>query len=128
MSRFLAARYRQVSDRLEAEALAAAVRGLRVQLAGEALSTLTLCGTFAALAALVVSGRLEAAAAGRALVALRASTSALTTLSRSAARVFCTGLYLRIGRPSWTRLPCTAPTAVPSLCRPTAPTSSARTT
>ncbi|WP_234439961.1 ABC transporter ATP-binding protein [Streptomyces bicolor] len=94
MGPFLSARYRQVSDRLEAEALAAAVRGLRVQLAGDAVSAITLCGTFAALAGLVVSGRLEAAAAGTALFALRTATAALTTLTRAAARVFRTGLYL----------------------------------
>lgn len=94
MGRFLSVRYRQVSDRLEGEALAAAVRGLRVQLAGDAVSALTLCGTFAALAWLVVSGRLEAAAAGTALFALRAATAALTTLTRALARVFRTGLYL----------------------------------
>lgn len=94
MGRFLTTRYRQVSDRLEGEALKAAVRGLRVQLAGDAVSALTLCGTFAALAALVVTGHLPAAAAGTALFALRAATSALTTLTRASARVFRTGLFL----------------------------------
>ncbi|MGW7386559.1 ABC transporter ATP-binding protein [Streptomyces sp. NPDC054794] len=94
MGRFLSVRYRQVSDRLEAEALAAAVRGLRVQLAGDTVSALTLCATFAALAGLVGAGRLEAAAAGTALFALRTATAALTTLTRSAARIFRTGLYL----------------------------------
>lgn len=94
MGRFLSVRYRQVSDRLEGEALAAAVRGLRVQLAGDAVSALTLCAAFAALAALVGAGRLEAAASGTALFALRTATAALTTLTRALARVFRTGLYL----------------------------------
>ncbi|WP_439947147.1 ABC transporter ATP-binding protein [Streptomyces sp. BBFR109] len=94
MGPFLAVRYRQVSDRLENEALQAAVRGLRVQLAGNAVSALTLCGAFAALAGLVVGGRLEPAAAGTALFALRTATASLTTLTRTSARVFRTGLYL----------------------------------
>nr|WP_237693383.1 ATP-binding cassette domain-containing protein [Streptomyces sp. SID2888] len=94
MGPFLSIRYRQVSDRLEAEALAAAVRGLRVQLAGDAVSALTLCAAFAALAGLVISGHLAAAAAGTALFALRTATAALTTLTRALARVFRTGLYL----------------------------------
>ncbi|MET8948805.1 ATP-binding cassette domain-containing protein [Streptomyces sp. NPDC004542] len=54
----------------------------------------TLCGAFAVLGWLVASGRLEAAAAGTALFALRAATAALTTLTRALARVFRTGLYL----------------------------------
>ncbi|WP_307814865.1 ABC transporter ATP-binding protein [Streptomyces sp. DSM 110735] len=94
MGGFLSTRYRQVSDRLETEALSAAVRGLRVQLLGETVSALTLCGTFAALGALVATGRLEAAAAGTALFALRAATAALTTLTRAARRIFRTGLHL----------------------------------
>ncbi|MBT2409626.1 ABC transporter ATP-binding protein [Streptomyces sp. ISL-12] len=94
MGGFLSLRYRQVSDRLEAEALTAAVRGLRVQLAGDAISALALAGTFAALAALVTAGRLEAAGAGTALFALRTATASLTTLTCSAARVFRTGLFL----------------------------------
>ncbi|MGW0708136.1 ABC transporter ATP-binding protein [Streptomyces sp. NPDC002643] len=94
MGRFLSIRYRQVSDRLENEALAAAVRGLRVQLAGDAVSALVLLTTFAALAGLVAAGHLEAAAAGTALFALRTATASLTTLTRASARVFRTGLYL----------------------------------
>jgi ATP-binding cassette subfamily B protein len=94
MSRFLSIRYRQVSDRLEAEALTAALRGLRVQLAGDTVSALALAGTFAALAGLVVAGHLHAAAAGTALFALRTATAGLTTLTRCAARIFRTGLFL----------------------------------
>ncbi|MFC4508474.1 MULTISPECIES: ABC transporter ATP-binding protein [Streptomyces] len=94
MGRFLSVRYQQVSNRLENEALAAAFRGLRVQLAGDAVSALALVATFAALAGLVTAGRLEAAAAGTALFALRTATASLTTLSRATARVFRTGLYL----------------------------------
>ncbi|MFH7334561.1 ATP-binding cassette domain-containing protein [Streptomyces sp. KHY 26] len=94
MGAFLSIRYQQISDRLESEALVAAVRGLRVQLAGDTVSALALAGTFAALAALVVARRLEAVAAGTALFALRTANTALATLTRSAARVFRTGLYL----------------------------------
>ncbi|MFJ6841318.1 ABC transporter ATP-binding protein [Streptomyces griseoluteus] len=94
MGRFLSTRYGQVSDRLEREALAAAVRGLRVQLAGDTVSALTLCGAFAALGALVATGRLEAAAAGTALFALRTATAALTALTRAVSRIFRTGLHL----------------------------------
>ncbi|TGN74066.1 ABC transporter ATP-binding protein [Streptomyces bauhiniae] len=94
MGRFLSVRYRQVSDRLEAEALTAALGGLRVRLAGDAISALTLFAAFAALGGLVMTGRLEAAAAGTALFALRAATAALTTLTRATARIFRTGLQL----------------------------------
>ncbi|QNP75781.1 ATP-binding cassette domain-containing protein [Streptomyces roseirectus] len=94
MGPFLSARYRQVSDRLETEAVTAALRGLRVQLAGDTLSALTLLAAFAALTLLVTTGRLEPAAAGTALFALRTATAALTTLTRAAARIFRTGLHL----------------------------------
>ncbi|MEU9158110.1 ABC transporter ATP-binding protein [Streptomyces sp. NPDC048417] len=94
MARFLRIRYRQVSDRLEAEALTAAVRGLRVQLTGDAVSALVLCGAFAALAALVTTGRLSPAAAGTAVFALRTAAAALTTLTRTAARVLRTALFV----------------------------------
>ncbi|MFG2815634.1 ABC transporter ATP-binding protein [Streptomyces sp. NPDC048410] len=94
MGRFLSVRYRQVSDRLEAEALTAALGGLRVRLAGDTISALTLCAAFAALGGLVMTGRLESAAAGTALFALRAATAALTTLTRAGARIFRTGLQL----------------------------------
>ncbi|MFJ8158372.1 ABC transporter ATP-binding protein [Streptomyces sp. NPDC094468] len=94
MSPFLRTRYRQVSDRLETEALTAAVRGLRVQLAGDAVSGLVLCGAFAALAGLVTTGRLSAAAAGTAVFALRTAAAALTTLTRTAARILRTALYV----------------------------------
>ncbi|MGW0607821.1 ABC transporter ATP-binding protein [Streptomyces sp. NPDC002640] len=94
MGGFLAVRYRQVSDRLEREALTAALRGLRVQLAGAAASTLALCGAVAALTGLLLTGRIEPAAAGTAVVALRTAAAALTTLTRTAARIFRTGLFL----------------------------------
>ncbi|MER7178865.1 ABC transporter ATP-binding protein [Streptomyces hyaluromycini] len=94
MGRFLRVRYRQVSDRLEGEALTAAVRGLRVQLIGDAVSALVLCGAFAALAALVTTGRLSVAAAGTAVFALRTAAAALTTLTRTAARVLRTALFV----------------------------------
>ncbi|MEU6404868.1 ABC transporter ATP-binding protein [Streptomyces sp. NPDC046985] len=94
MGRFLSVRYRQVSDRLEAEALAAAVRSVRVQMAGDAVSAVTLLGAFAALGALGASGRLDAAAAATALIALRTASASLTMLTRAVSRVFRTGLYL----------------------------------
>ncbi|MES9504018.1 ABC transporter ATP-binding protein [Streptomyces koyangensis] len=94
MGPFLSTRYRQVSDRLEHDVLTAALRSLRVQLTGDAASSLALAGCFAALAWMVTVGRIDLAAAGTALFALRTASAALTTLTRAAARVFRTGLYL----------------------------------
>jgi ATP-binding cassette subfamily B protein len=65
-----------------------------VQLAGGALSTLALCGAVAALTGLLLTGRIEPAAAGTAVVALRTAAGALTTLTRAAARIFRAGLFL----------------------------------
>lgn len=94
MGPFLSHRYTQVSDRLETEALAAALRSLRIQLAGDALSALAVAGAWGALAALVAAGRIDLAAAGTALFALRASNASLTGMTRAAARLFRTSLFL----------------------------------
>ncbi len=94
MGGFLADRYRQVSDRLERQGLAGAVTALRVQLLGDAASALVLAGTWAALIALIAGDHIAVAAAGTALVALRASNSSLTAAVRSAAGLFRTSLFL----------------------------------
>ncbi|GHA47854.1 ABC transporter [Streptomyces spiroverticillatus] len=94
MGPFLHTQYTQVADRLEAESLTAALRSLRIQLTGDALSTLALLGTWAALAVLVATGGVDLAAAGTALFALRTSNAALTGMMRAAARLFRTSLFL----------------------------------
>ncbi|WP_327233895.1 ATP-binding cassette domain-containing protein [Streptomyces sp. NBC_01317] len=94
MGGFLTHRYGQVSDRLEKEGLAAALRALRTQLAGDAVSALAMAAAWAALAGLVAAGRIDLAAAGTALFALRTSNGALAGMTQAGARLFRTSLYL----------------------------------
>ncbi|MGW6238380.1 ATP-binding cassette domain-containing protein [Streptomyces sp. NPDC055094] len=94
MGGFLTHRYGQVSDRLEKESLAAALRALRTQLTGDAVSALAMAAAWAALAGLVAAGRIDLAAAGTALFALRTSNGALAGMTQAGARLFRTSLYL----------------------------------
>ncbi|MEV8388674.1 MULTISPECIES: ATP-binding cassette domain-containing protein [unclassified Streptomyces] len=94
MGGFLTHRYGQVSDRLEKEGLAAALRALRAQFAGDAVSALAMAAAWAALAGLVAAGRIDLAAAGTALFALRTSNGALAGMTQAGARLFRTSLYL----------------------------------
>ncbi|MEV6758213.1 hypothetical protein [Streptomyces sp. NPDC051214] len=73
MGEFLTERYRQVSDRLENEALSAALRALRVRLGGDALSSLAMITAWIVLGMLVATGHIALAAAGTALFAMRTS-------------------------------------------------------
>ncbi|MFD8913023.1 ATP-binding cassette domain-containing protein [Streptomyces sp. NPDC059575] len=94
MSGFLQRWYREITDRIKATHRAAAPRVLRVTLAGSAVSGLMLAATWAALGWLAASGRMDLAVAATAVVAVRTSTGALTSLVMAAARMFRTGLYL----------------------------------
>ncbi|AQY20289.1 Lipid A export ATP-binding/permease protein MsbA [Streptomyces lydicus] len=67
---------------------------LRVTLLGSALSGLMLAATWAALGWLAATGRMDLAIAATAIVAVRTSTGALTSLVMAAARMFRTSLYL----------------------------------
>ncbi|PNG97469.1 hypothetical protein SMF913_13494 [Streptomyces malaysiensis] len=94
MSGFLHTWYRQITDRIKATHRAAAPKVLRVTLAGSAVSGLMLGLTWAALGWLAATGRMDLAVAATAVVAVRTSTGALTSLVMAAARMFRTSLYL----------------------------------
>ncbi|MGW3681234.1 ABC transporter ATP-binding protein [Streptomyces prasinus] len=94
MGPFLAERYRQVSDRLENEALSAALRALRLRLGGDAVSSLAMLAAWAVLGVLVAGGTIHLAAAGTALFAMRASSGTLNMMMRTGARLFRTSLFL----------------------------------
>ncbi|MYT16930.1 ATP-binding cassette, subfamily B [Streptomyces sp. SceaMP-e96] len=94
MSGFLASWYRQITDRIKATHRSAAPRVLCVTLLGAAASGLMLAATWAALGWLAATGRMELAVAATAVIAVRTSTGALTSLVMVAARLFRTSLYL----------------------------------
>lgn len=94
MGPFLAARYGQVSARLESEALSAALRALRVRLGGDAVSSLAMIAAWAVLGLLVTGGSVALAAAGTALFAMRSSSATLNAMMRTGARLFRTSLFL----------------------------------
>ena len=95
MTDFLLDRYRTVSRRLEAEDLAAVRRALRVRALGDAGAALGLSVTWGMLLWLVASGVLPAAAAGAAVVGMRACSTALDGWVRAGAQLFRTALYLK---------------------------------
>lgn len=94
MSGFLTAWYREIADRIKVTHREAAPRVLRVALAGSATSGLMLAAAWAALGWLAATGRMDLAVAATAVVAVRTSTGALTSLVMAAARTFRTSLYL----------------------------------
>ncbi|GAB7036105.1 ABC transporter ATP-binding protein [Streptomyces sp. NPDC021749] len=94
MASFLQSWYRQITDRIKATHRAAAPRVLRVTLLGAAASGLMLAATWATLGWLAATGRMDLAVAATAVVAVRTSTGALTSLVMAAARMFRTSLYL----------------------------------
>ncbi|MBL1066925.1 ATP-binding cassette domain-containing protein [Streptomyces sp. 7-21] len=94
MADFLTSRYRDISLRLENEALAAVRQSERVRAAGDLAAAGAQLAAWATLAALAVTGRLGLAAAGSAVVALRLANATLTAAMRTAARLFRTSLYL----------------------------------
>ncbi|WP_240152283.1 ATP-binding cassette domain-containing protein [Streptomyces mobaraensis] len=94
MADFLIRQYRIVSGRLEAEQLKATHQALVIQGVGDALAAVGTAATWAALAALVATGRMELAVASTAALAVRTSGAALTTTVRAGARLFRTSLSL----------------------------------
>jgi ATP-binding cassette subfamily B protein len=94
MARFLTSRYREISLRLEADALAAVRRSERTRIAGDVAAAGAQLAGWATLAALAATGRLDLAAAGSAVIALRLANSTFTAAMRTAARLFRTSLYL----------------------------------
>ncbi|MFC8662807.1 ATP-binding cassette domain-containing protein [Streptomyces sp. NPDC057199] len=94
MAAFLADWYQEITGRIKATHRRAAPRVLRVSLLGAGVSGLMLAATWAALGWLAASGRMDLALAATAVVAVRTSTGALTSLVLAAARLFRTSLYL----------------------------------
>lgn len=108
MTGFLLGRYRAVSQRLEAEDLVAVRQALRVRLLGDAGAVVGLCATWAVLSWLVVQGVLPVAAAGAAIVGVRACSAALDAWVRAGAQPFRAALYLEdwsafLRRAAWLR-------------------------
>ncbi|KOT47281.1 endonuclease VII [Streptomyces rimosus subsp. rimosus] len=94
MATFLTSWYRQITDRIKATHRQAAPRVLRVTLLGAGVSGLMLTASWAALGWLAATGRMDLAVATTAVIAVRTSTAALTSLVMAAARLFRTSLYL----------------------------------
>ncbi|MFJ8852327.1 ABC transporter ATP-binding protein [Streptomyces sp. NPDC102437] len=94
MAGFLIRQYRIVSGRLEAEQLKATRHALVVQGIGDALTAAGTAATWGVLVLLVTTGRMDLAVAGTAALAVRTSSTALTTTVRAGARLFRTSLSL----------------------------------
>ncbi|MGX2992780.1 ATP-binding cassette domain-containing protein [Streptomyces sp. JNUCC 64] len=94
MTGYLLFWYRSLSDRIDGRTLGAAPRVLRISLVAAALGGFFLLLTWAALAWLTVTGRVELAVAATVVVAVQTSLAALTQLVRGGAEMFHTSLYL----------------------------------
>ncbi|MFJ6939556.1 ATP-binding cassette domain-containing protein [Streptomyces sp. NPDC101132] len=86
--------YATVCERIDAKLIGSAPRFLRVSLVAAALGGLFQAGTWAALAGLVLGGYMALAAAGTAIVAMRTSATALSSLVVYGAYMFQHALYL----------------------------------
>ena len=86
--------YRTISERIDARTLTAAPRMLRIVLASSAIGGIFLVATWAALAWLVSTGRIEPAIAGTAVVAVQTTLGALSQVVIYGAAMFHTSLYL----------------------------------
>ncbi|MFI1584708.1 ATP-binding cassette domain-containing protein [Embleya sp. NPDC020630] len=94
MAPFLLDQYRRISLRVEREGLHATYRAIATRLAGDAAGASATGATWAALIALAVTGRVDYAVAGTAVIAVRTAGTALAALARVAATLFGTSLYL----------------------------------
>lgn len=86
--------YRTISERIDARTLTAAPRMLRIVLSSSAIGGIFLVATWAALAWLVSTGRIEPAIAGTAVVAVQTTLGALSQVVIYGAAMFHTSLYL----------------------------------
>ncbi|MFI0141498.1 ATP-binding cassette domain-containing protein [Streptomyces luteogriseus] len=86
--------YRTLSERIDQRTLTAAPRMLRIVLATSALGGIFLLATWATLAWLAATGRLDLAIAATAVVAVQTSLAALSQLVINGAALFHTSLYL----------------------------------
>ncbi|MFD0554724.1 ABC transporter ATP-binding protein [Streptomyces rectiviolaceus] len=94
MTGYLLHWYRALSGRIDRRTLTAAPRMLRIVLTSSALGGVFLVGTWATLAWLAVTGRVDLAAAATAVVAVQTSLAALSQLVIHGAAMFHTSLYL----------------------------------
>lgn len=94
MTGYLIYWYRALSDRVDQRTLTAAPRMLRIVLATSALGGLFLLGTWAALAWLATTGRVELPIAATAVVAVQTTLAALSQFVIHGAAMFHTSLYL----------------------------------
>ncbi|MFB7032084.1 MULTISPECIES: ABC transporter ATP-binding protein [unclassified Streptomyces] len=94
MRPWLLARFEEVTERLTAHAARVGRETGRYQLLGDALAGTAAMLVYAALAALVVSGRVPLAAAGTTVVAVQASRMMLASLVSGMNTTYKTGLYL----------------------------------
>ncbi|MFE4968675.1 ATP-binding cassette domain-containing protein [Streptomyces sp. NPDC056660] len=94
MTGYLSFWYRSISERIDARTLAAAPSMLRIVLTSSAIGGIFLVATWAALAWLASTGRIEPAVAGTAVIAVQTSLAALSQLVIYAAAMFHTSLYL----------------------------------
>lgn len=94
MAPYLTDQYRTVSARLESQQLAAARRALLAQGSCDALAAVAMLLIWSTLVALAVTGRLDAAVAGAAALAVRTSGAALTSAVHAGAGLFKTSLLL----------------------------------
>ncbi|MEU1677128.1 ABC transporter ATP-binding protein [Streptomyces roseifaciens] len=95
MAPYLRQWYAHLTDRIRTRHRAAAPRVLLVTLCGAAGSGTMLALTWLTVGALVLGGAMGLAVAATAVVAVRASTAALTSLVMAGARLFRTSLYLQ---------------------------------
>uniref|UniRef100_A0AAU2V6V8 ABC transporter ATP-binding protein/permease n=1 Tax=Streptomyces sp. NBC_00003 TaxID=2903608 RepID=A0AAU2V6V8_9ACTN len=94
MTGYLLFWYRALSVRIDQRTLTDAPQMLRITLASSALGGIFLAGTWATLAWLAVTGRVELAIAATAVVAVQTSLAALSQLVIYGAAMFHTSLYL----------------------------------
>ncbi|MFF2025583.1 ATP-binding cassette domain-containing protein [Streptomyces sp. NPDC058171] len=94
MTGYLLFWYRSLSERIDRRTLGIAPRVLRISLTASALGGVFLLATWAALAWLAATDRVELAIAATAVVAVQSSLAALTQLVRGGAEMFHTSLYL----------------------------------
>ncbi|MGW0033113.1 ABC transporter ATP-binding protein [Streptomyces sp. NPDC003314] len=94
MRPWLLARFEEVTERLTVHAARVGRETGRYQLLGDTLAGAAAMAVYAALAALVVSGRVPLAAAGTAVVAVQASRMMLAGLVSGMNTTYKTGLYL----------------------------------
>ncbi|WP_442802887.1 ABC transporter ATP-binding protein [Streptomyces sp. BSE6.1] len=94
MTDYLVHWYRTLSDRCDRRTLAAAPRTLRIAVLSASAGGVFLVATWAVLAWLAVSGRIELAVAATAVIAVQTTLAALSQVVVNGAAVFHTSLYL----------------------------------